>query len=361
MALKNENVAFVWWWTGGHIFPIKSLIQYIQSNKEINWKIWEIFWIGEKTWLENRIAGSLDRVQFLSISSGKLRRQFNLKALLQNFIDIFKICFGIFQWIYYIWKFELNIIFCKWWFVALPMVVAWWILRKKIYVHESDTVPWLTNKIASKFADKVFLGFPSVIKGGIHIWQILSNDLMWFVKEDRSLLGIDTLWMDLSKVNILVTWWSQGSKTLYSAIFDIVADKRFNFFIVWGTLNRNEIQKFKQSWNIRLFEFLDQRQMWYICSLCDVGITRWWATSLAEQKIFGMRLIIIPLPYTWWNHQYHNAIYYKEKFNDILIQQNESLHENLFKELGKLVWYKKELIDNINLDLNKELLFKHIL
>jgi UDP-N-acetylglucosamine:LPS N-acetylglucosamine transferase len=40
--------------------------------------------------------------------------------------------------------------------VAIPVVLAGAILRRKIFVYESDTVPGLTNKIASKFAEKVF-------------------------------------------------------------------------------------------------------------------------------------------------------------------------------------------------------------
>ena len=34
-------------------------------------------------------------------------------------------------------------------------------MRNKIYIHESDTVPGLANKIISKLATKVFYTFPN--------------------------------------------------------------------------------------------------------------------------------------------------------------------------------------------------------
>jgi len=51
---------------------------------------------------------------------------------------------------------KVDVIFCKGGYVALPVVIAGWILRKKIIVHESDTHPGLVNRIAAKFASSVF-------------------------------------------------------------------------------------------------------------------------------------------------------------------------------------------------------------
>jgi len=43
--------------------------------------------------------------------------------------------------------------------VALPVVLAAALLRRKVVVHESDTRPGLVNKIAARFAKKTFTGF----------------------------------------------------------------------------------------------------------------------------------------------------------------------------------------------------------
>jgi hypothetical protein len=45
----------------------------------------------------------------------------------------------VFQSLVYLLRFRIDVVFCKGGYVALPVVVAAWILRKKILVHESDT------------------------------------------------------------------------------------------------------------------------------------------------------------------------------------------------------------------------------
>jgi UDP-N-acetylglucosamine--N-acetylmuramyl-(pentapeptide) pyrophosphoryl-undecaprenol N-acetylglucosamine transferase 3 len=45
--------------------------------------------------------------------------------------------------------------------VAVPLCIAAFLLRRKIYIHESDTVPGLANRMISKMATKVFYTFPN--------------------------------------------------------------------------------------------------------------------------------------------------------------------------------------------------------
>ena len=45
---------------------------------------------------------------------------------------------------------------------------------------------------------------------------------------------------------------------------------------------------------------------------CDVAITRGGTTSLAEQEIFGIKKIIIPIPRT--HDQLKNAQYYQKTY-----------------------------------------------
>ena len=42
--------------------------------------------------------------------------------------------------------------------MALPVVIAGIILRKPLYIHESDTHYGLTHRIAYRFARKIYIG-----------------------------------------------------------------------------------------------------------------------------------------------------------------------------------------------------------
>ena len=67
--------------------------------------------------------------------------------------------------------------FCKGGYVALPVVVAAKLLKKKLILHESDTHPGLVNHIASRRANVNFTAFPNVLPNAQVVGQLLSDDL----------------------------------------------------------------------------------------------------------------------------------------------------------------------------------------
>lgn len=76
---------------------------------------------------------------------------------------------GVCQAIFFMMRSRVDVIFCKGGYVALPVVIAGRVLRKKIFVHESDTRPGLVNRIASRFSTCNFVAFPQVLKNGIEV------------------------------------------------------------------------------------------------------------------------------------------------------------------------------------------------
>ena len=76
--------------------------------------------------------------------------------------------------------------------------------------------------------------------------------------------------------------------------------------------------------------------------LSDISITRGSATSLAEQHLFGIRKIIVPLPWTGGNHQWRNGVWYRDTYEDILINQDDQLDIHLTDALQQYTVYKKQ-------------------
>lgn len=56
-----------------------------------------------------------------------------------------------------------------------------------------------------------------------------------------------------------------------------------------------------------------------LCYRADIGLTRAGTTSLAEQKLYDMKLFMVPI--AWTHDQYDNAKYYVSQFQDLLIDQ----------------------------------------
>ncbi len=329
------TIAFAGGWTWGHIFPIKSLIENVDKSK------YQILWFGSKNSLEEKIAKKLKdnwhNIIFLSIFSGKIRRWFSIKNTYLNIIDLWKNLLWFFQSFFYIIKYKPKFIFSKWWFVAFNPSLVWKILWKKIYLHESDTIPGLVNKIVSKFANYVFVWFEyskKYIKNkNIQVvWQIISDKFYqekWIYEKS---------W----KTNLLIIWWSQWAKIIIEWIKTLLDKWKlndFNIFIVWWLLNKNNI--FEKYNNVHFFWFLSQDELIDLYRKADISITRWSATSLSEQDQFDIKKIIVPLPFTWWNHQYFNAVEYQKKWDILVSQLDKDFLNKLEAELQKLSNYKK--------------------
>lgn len=336
----------MWAWGGtwGHTFPIKSMIQYLDKYHQD--EIWEHFWAGSIDSLEQKTADELKNkmknLTFLPLFSGKWRREKGIIALYKNIIDLFKFTIGVFQALFYLIRFGVNVIFCKGGYVALPMVIAWWILRKKILVHESDTRAWLVNRIASKFSSHNFVAFLDVLKDWIIVGQILSEDL----------IPEKTLVKKTENTQVLVMWGSQWAKTIYESLLILLNNeeklRELNFVVVLWQLNQDLKNQFLSFQNVEVKDFCTQKEIGMLYETSDLVITRAGTTSLAEQDLFWIKMIMIPLP--WTHDQKNNALWYVKQKKWILIDQEDPDFMEKLKTIliTHIDWHKNlKIIDHL--------------
>ncbi len=344
------RIAFAWWGTGWHVFPVQSLIKYLFKFYSTQY---DVFWLGEKPSLERETYQNLAAdflvddahmrtslpsqkgatrnpifraFLFLRIFSGKRRREKEFFAIVRNVFGLFLLLVGIFQSMFYLLRRKIDKVFCKWWYVSLPVVIAARILRKPILLHESDTKPWLANRICSKFATTIFTWFENVFPDKeIVVGQILDDDL---VGEITAINKHDI-------TDVLVIGWSQGSQSLYEAFYEMLYSNQnafayTRFHVILGTQNLSFMDRFAKFDFVYVYSFVDQKTMGNLLVKCDVAITRGGTTSLAEQEIFGIKKIIIPIPRT--HDQLKNAQYYQKTYWDVLIEQWDSDFKEIFEK-----------------------------
>lgn len=331
-----------WGWTGGHIFPIKSLIQHINKHEKFKKHIQNIYRFGSKHGLEHKVCNKLSNIQFVHIISGKYRRETPRIAKIRNIIDFFMFFVGIMQSLFQLKKYKIDVIFCKGGYVALPVVVAWRILRKKIIIHESDAHSGLVNKIAAHFANKIFTGFDDVLTWAETVGQILSDDIALKDTKINDILSK----LPKKKTIVLVIWGSQWSYRLYKSLIHILDDdpvtmSKFVFILSLWILNNDLKPDFDRFPNVFAQEFFSQKEMGALCYRADIWLTRAGTTSLAEQKLYNMKLFIVPI--AWTHDQYDNAKYYVSHFQDLLIdQRSPDFEKNLFQTFQDHVWFRKK-------------------
>ncbi|GHU44713.1 hypothetical protein FACS1894111_12400 [Clostridia bacterium] len=138
--------------SAGHVTPNIALIPRL---KELNY---DISYIGSFDGIEKRLIEDCG-IPYYGISSGKLRRYFDIK----NFSDPFRVWKGYRQSIVLLKKLKPDIIFSKGGFVAVPLLLAAKHLGIPAIVHESDLTPGLANRLAIPAAQKVCCNFPETL------------------------------------------------------------------------------------------------------------------------------------------------------------------------------------------------------
>lgn len=93
--------------------------------------------------------------------------------------------------------------------------------------------------------------------------------------------------------------------------------------------------------NVKTIDFASQQEIGRLYQSADIAITRAGTTSLAEQSLFDLQLIMIPIPRT--HDQKQNALWYVQHKNGILIDQDDPDFEvTLAKILKEHMGFKKK-------------------
>lgn len=318
--------------SGGHIIPNLAVASAIK-DKEPGAKL---LYVCSKNKLDAELLKGTD-IPYRQIFSGKLRRYFSW----QNFIDPFFVILGFFQSLVILIRFRPHVIFSKGGFVSLPVVLAAFVLRKKVILHESDSRMGIANRIASKMASVVCVAFPSLLKKGKK-YRLTGNPIRTeiatgSVKEGHKLTGFT------ADLPILLVWGgSQGAAEINDMIKGDFENFTKEFQVVHVTGTGKAIGK--KSPNYKHFEYLGE-ELKHVYAITDLVIGRAGANSLYELAYLQKPSIIIPLGNA---DQLNNAKYFEEKGAGIIYKKGNRLFD-----LAHNLWQNRTLQDEMKKSLSK--------
>lgn len=319
--------------TGGHIFPLVAIGEEL-SSRDV-----PFIFVGEEGGREQTIVKEY-AWPFLPISAGKLRRHLTLSTLIANFNDAYKASKAFFQCISIILKTKSPAIFSKGGYVALPMVYAARVLGRKIYIHESDAVMGLTNRLSAKFAVRVFTAFsPEVypmndrrfVKAGIPIRRNLYQAAK--LKAPKKIRPL-----------VLIVGGIQGASTLNKYIRSNI-EELIQFTDVVHVTGEREFEDHRVAQSkldakgqkaYKPFAFLG-RELAYYFQTADVVVSRSSATTIAEGALFGKAMYLVPLPSAAGNHQVVNAKILQKNKAAIVYEEYQLSSDRFLSTLKQLV------------------------
>lgn len=148
-----KRIVFTGGGTAGHVTPNIALIPKLKSLG------YDIHYIGSYEGIERKLIEDY-RIPYYGISTGKLRRYFDLK----NFSDPFRVIKGFMEAKQVLKTLKPDIVFSKGGFVSVPVVRAASSLKIPCIIHESDMTPGLANSLCIPVAQKVCCNFPETLQ-----------------------------------------------------------------------------------------------------------------------------------------------------------------------------------------------------
>jgi UDP-N-acetylglucosamine--N-acetylmuramyl-(pentapeptide) pyrophosphoryl-undecaprenol N-acetylglucosamine transferase len=270
--------------TAGHVTPNLALLPALREED------FEIHYIGSYNGIERRLIEAAS-IPYDGISSGKLRRYFDLK----NFSDPLRVLKGYFEARKLMKKYKPDIVFSKGGFVAVPVVLAAKHYKVPVIIHESDMTPGLANKICIPAASKVCCNFPETLKYLPEDKAVLTGSPIReeLLHGDR-LAGLQYAHLSADRPVILIIGGSLGSVTVNQAVRGILPQllKTYQVIHICGKGNLDE-SRIGTAGYVQ-YEYVDA-PLKHLFAAADLVISRAGANSICELLALRKPNLLIPL------------------------------------------------------------------
>lgn len=323
--------------TAGHVTPNLALIPKL---KEMNW---DIHYIGSKAGIEKVLIEEAN-IPYYPISSGKLRRYFDIK----NFQDPFKVLKGIADAYLILKKLKPDVIFSKGGFVSVPVVIAGKLNKIPVFIHESDYSPGLANKIAVRFATKMFVTFEEakaylpkekVVVTGSPIREELLNG-----SRKR---GLTYLNFTETKPVITIMGGSLGSVKLNTIIRENLDTLLKNYQIVHLCGKGNFDETLMNKCGYKQFEYIS-RELPDIAAATDLVVSRAGSNSIFEWLELKKPMLLIPLSKAASRgDQILNANSFEKQGFATVLEEEELTNASFLQSIDELNRNKQKYIDTM--------------
>jgi len=262
---------------------------------------------------------------FAPIAAGKFRRNhfdsgmakiFNVATLGPNARDSLKTVQGVGQSLRILRSFKPDVVFLKGGFVCLPVGIAAKMLGIPFVIHESDATPGLTNRVLSRWATKIAVGFPAKSYRLFEPAKVVyvGNPVRSDIAGVHRLEGIAHFKLTESLPVVLVTGGSQGAAQINNVVLAALPELLAKYQLIHqagegeiGRINFELSRRRKEPHMDRYhpYGFL-MADMGLALAAADLVIGRAGVNTINDSAALGKPTILIP-NYEMAGHQVENA------------------------------------------------------
>ena len=321
--------------TAGHVTPNIALLPKLREAG------YDISYIGSYNGMEKQLIEE-QNIPYYGISSGKLRRYFDLK----NISDPFKVIKGLGQSIRLMRRLKPDIVFSKGGFVSVPVILAAKFCRIPSIIHESDLTPGLANKIAIPAATKVCCNFPETLKylpenkavltGSPIRQELLSGD----PQRARTLCKFHS-----DKPTLFIIGGSSGSRFINDTVRGVLPELLKDFQVIHMCGKGNLDASLSDTDGYMQFEYIGA-ELNDVFALSDLVLSRAGANSICELLALHKPNILIPLSANASRgDQILNARSFEKQGFSVVLEEESITPENLIKTIRETFANRKQYTD----------------
>lgn len=311
LCYRMKTIVLTGGGTAGHVTPNLAIIPLLRAEG------WNIHYIGTEG-IEKRLISQAEGVSYHTITSGKLRRYFDLK----NLSDPFKVLKGISQSKKLLKEIKPDLVFSKGGYVAVPVVLAAKSRKIPTVIHESDMTPGLATKLSAGAAKKICVTFEAAgrsfdrAKVAVTGSPIRAELLEGSAQRAKSALGFD------DKPVVLFMGGSSGARVINEALRAVLNEmlKRYNIIHLCGAGN---VEPGLDRGGYVQSEYADRELADYL-ALADMVVSRAGSNSINEFLTLCKPMLLIPLSKNASRgDQVDNAEDFKKHgYCDVLLQED---------------------------------------
>lgn len=327
--------------TGGHHNSALALAKECKQHHGA-----DVVWYGHKytSLYDSNISAEYTEVTqagipFRYLKSGKVYRSFNPLHWL-------RVPFGFVQALFFLMQDKPDVIVSFGGYLAVPVVVAGWILRIPSVTHEQTVVTGLANAVIAKFARKICITwkssaahFPSskVEHVGLPLRKsIFQSTSSAFVFDNAD----PTLFVTAGKQgsHIINRALSEDMETLlskYNVIHQCGAHSRFRDDLALGRQRARLPEELQKKYIIRSYVYEDE--IGEAFQRADVVVSRAGAHTAYELAALGKPAIMIPIPWVSRQEQLRNAQVLEEVGLVDILPEEELSGAQLLKALDTMI------------------------
>jgi UDP-N-acetylglucosamine--N-acetylmuramyl-(pentapeptide) pyrophosphoryl-undecaprenol N-acetylglucosamine transferase len=331
--------------TGGHLYPALAIadkikrrnpeaeIRFIAAKREIGAGIvadngYAIDYIDIRGFDRRNLLKNISVMKDLAVSSAQIRR------LLRDFAPDMVIGTGG--------------------YVCGPVVREASKKGIKTYLHEQNVLPGMANRLAEKYAGRIFVGFEesrSYFKEQRKV-VVTGNPVRRAFITAGAMQYREKLCVDSKEMGVLIFGGSHGAVYLNEIVTEMLIlmknDENLRFWFLTGK-ERGYFEIMKQlkdagvalGTRVHLMEYTEAIHEYFAAS--DLIIARSGALTVSEIAVMGRASILVPSPNVTGNHQYFNAKTLSDKGAALLVEEKDLTAPMLAEEIQKLKSNKEVL------------------